>query len=72
MRELMMTFVVATALMFVGGLRADAATWSRSAGLAAAAQTTDQVETAKCRRHAPPDGCGWGRWWNGRWCVRCW
>jgi len=71
MRQLMTTLIVATALLFIGGSgwKADASTFSSAANIAAAVQSNGQVQTIGCRR---PGYCPWGRFWNGRRCVRCW
>ena len=75
MRKLIVTSMVAAALVVAGAVawQANAATsWSGPAGLAAAAQETQQTEPVRCFRNAPWDGCGLG-WRRNRWghCRPC-
>ena len=68
MRRLMMTVVGAAAILFVGGWQAEAATWSRAAAVAAAAQATEQIQTVGCDR---PGRCPFRWYWNGWRCRPC-
>jgi hypothetical protein len=76
MRQLIVSSVVAVALVALGAVawQARAATsWSGPASLATTIQEeTKQAEPARCWRGAPPDGCGWG-WRRNRWghCRPC-